>query len=99
MTSKTARIIVVTILLSVTCMSHVAWAQSKPPALNGSWAQYRGGRGADPKRAPPPASPIVLKPDYDKPYQARRAAETAATQRGEPLPSPAVLCVPYGMPS
>lgn len=66
--------------------------------LSGVWAPYRAGRGADPALTPPPPSPIVLKPQYAKPYEARRAAEDAATKRGEPLATAAVSCVPYGMP-
>ena len=56
------------------------------------------GRGADPKLAPPPAGPIVLKPAYAKAYEARRAADAEATTRGEPPATAAVLCRPYGMP-
>jgi hypothetical protein len=77
-----------------------AYAQSSnPPDISGSWGPYRGGRGADPKLAAPPASPMVLKPEYAKAYSDRRAAETAASNKGEPLGTAAVLCVPYGMPS
>jgi hypothetical protein len=82
-------------------LSQGAFAQSKAtaPDLSGVWAPYRGGRGADPKLAAPPASPMVLKPEYAKAYNDRRKAETEATNRGEPLGTAAVLCVPYGMPS
>lgn len=78
-----------------------AYAQptSNPPDLSGVWGPYRGGRGGDPKLAPPPATPMVLKPEYAKSYQDRRAAEAEATRRGEPLASAAVSCVPYGMPT
>lgn len=69
------------------------------PNITGVWGPYRGGRGADPKLAAVPAGPIVLKPEYAKAYEARRAAETASTQRGEPLATASVLCVPYGVPS
>ena len=72
-------------------------AQS-PPDLTGAWVPLGGGRGLDPKLAPPPAGPIVLKPEYAKEYEARRAAEAEATRRGEPPPSDAVVCMPYGMP-
>ena len=71
---------------------------STSPDLSGVWAPYRPGRGADPALTPPPPSPIVLKPPYAKPYEARRAAEDEATKRGEPLATAAVSCVPYGMP-
>ena len=69
-----------------------------PPDLSGAWFPFRAGRGADPKLAPPPASPILLKPEYAKPYEARRAAADEAAKRGEPLGSSSSLCVPYGMP-
>ena len=68
------------------------------PALAGVWAPYRGGRGADPKLTPPPATPLALKPEYAKTYEARRAAEAGAAAKGEPLASGAVACVPYGVP-
>jgi hypothetical protein len=68
------------------------------PGLTGAWVPMGGGRGADPKLAPPPAGPIVLKPAYAKEYEARRIADAAATKRGEPPASDAVLCRPYGMP-
>ncbi len=71
---------------------------SQPPNLTGSWVPFGGGRGADPKLAPPPAGPIVLKAEYAKDYEARRMADAEATKRGEPPASAAVLCSPYGMP-
>src|SRR5690242_10804611 len=74
-----------------------AQAQTSPD-LSGVWAPYRAGRGADPKLNPPPPTPIVLKAQYAKPYEARRAAEDEATKRGEPLGTAAVQCVPYGFP-
>ena len=73
-------------------------AQQAPPDLSGAWAPYRGGRGADPKLAAPPATPILLKGTYKAAWDERRAAEDAATKRGEPLATPAVECVPYGFP-
>ena len=77
----------------------IARAQSaSPPAVSGAWVPMGAGRGVDPKIAPPPASPVVLKPEYAKAYDARRAAEAEATRRGEPPASAAVLCNPYGMP-
>ena len=76
-----------------------ARAQSaSAPNLSGAWVPMGAGRGVDPKVAPPPAGPIVLKPEYAKAYDARRAAEADATRRGEPPASAAVLCNPYGMP-
>jgi hypothetical protein len=77
----------------------IARAQSaSPPGVSGAWVPMGAGRGVDPKIAPPPASPVVLKPEYAKAYDARRAAEAEATRRGEPPASAAVLCNPYGMP-
>jgi hypothetical protein len=69
-----------------------------PPDLSGAWAPYRGGRGADPKFAAPPATEILLKGDYKKTWDARRALEAEANKKGEPLATPAVDCIPYGMP-
>ncbi|PWU11460.1 MAG: hypothetical protein C5B51_02560 [Terriglobia bacterium] len=70
-----------------------------PPDFSGVWGVYRGGSGADPKLAPPAASPLALKPEYVKAYEARRAAEQAALARGEQLANGSVRCVPYGMPT
>ncbi len=85
------------IILSSSVMP--AQTKANPPEFGGAWGPYRGGRGADPKLAPPAATPLALKPEYAKPYEARRAAEAAANSRGEPLPNPSSSCVPYGMPS
>jgi hypothetical protein len=77
----------------------LAHAQSAPArTISGAWVPMGAGRGADPKLAPPPPTPIVLKPSYQKAYDQRRAAEKEATNRGEPPATPAVLCLPYGMP-
>jgi hypothetical protein len=79
----------------------LAWgsaAAQAPPNLTGAWEPMGGGRGANPKTAPPPAGPIVLKPEYAKAYDAKRQADAEATKRGEPPASAAVLCSPYGMP-
>jgi hypothetical protein len=86
------------LLVTVAMLRLVAQSTAGPPDLAGVWGPYRGGRGADPALAPPPAGPIVVKPEYAKPYEARRAAEAAATRRGEPLGTASTLCVPYGMP-
>jgi len=93
--------IVVAALWSTVFLSGGAWAQSKPNALdlNGTWEPYRGGRGADPKLTPPAATPLVLKPEYVKDYQAKRAADAAATSRGEQLATGAIACMPYGLPA
>ena len=89
------------LISSMLLIAGLSYAQTKPatPDFSGAWGPYRGGRGADPKLAAPPATPLALKPQYAKPYEERRAAETAANNRGEPLASAAVACVPYGVPS
>jgi hypothetical protein len=89
----------VVIVWFVVCVSAHGQSTATHPDFSGAWGPYRAGRGADPKLAPPPASPIVLKPEYAKSYEARRAAEAEATKRGEPLPTASSSCVPYGMPS
>ena len=73
-------------------------AQAAIPDLTGAWVPLSGGRGNDPATAPPPASPLLLKPEYRARYDAQRAADAAATKRGEPPASAAVACTPYGMP-
>jgi hypothetical protein len=78
----------------------IGWSQSDGTKidLTGVWGIYRGGRGADPKFAAPAASPLVLKPEYAKPYEARRALEAESAKRGEQLATPGAQCVPYGVP-
>lgn len=81
-------------------VSTMLFAQSaaSPPDLTGVWGIYRGGPASDPKFRPPAPSPLALKPEYDKPYQARRAEEAAAAQRGEQLANTSAECIPYGVP-
>ena len=74
-------------------------SNSKSTDFSGIWGPYRGGRGADARFAPPAASPLVLKPEYAKPYETRRAAEAEANQRGEQLANASAQCIPYGMPT
>jgi hypothetical protein len=85
-------------LLGTVVATGLAAQGAAPPDLSGSWAPYRGGRGADPKLAAPPATEILLKGDYKKSWDARRTAEAEANKKGEPLATPAVECVPYGFP-
>jgi hypothetical protein len=85
--------------LSAAFLSSFVYGQSNSPDFSGAWGPYRGGRGADAKLAPPPATPLAMKPEYAKAYEARRAAEAAANSRGEPLATASSACVPYGMPS
>ena len=86
-------------LLPVTLAVVHGQPSSQPPDLTGVWGIYRGGPGSDPKFAAPAPSPIVLKPEYDKPYQEKRARESAAAQRGEQLDNSGARCIPYGVPS
>ena len=85
-------------LLALVLLCVVVDTASAQVDLSGVWAPYRPGRGADPALNAPPPSPLVLKPQYAKPYEARRAVEDEATKRGEPLATAAVSCVPYGFP-
>ena len=94
MTRLVARAVLLSIALGTAAFAQTASA----PNLTGAWVPMGAGRGADPKLAPPPAGPVVLKPAYAKEYDARRAADAEATRRGEPPASDAVLCRPYGMP-
>jgi hypothetical protein len=72
---------------------------SHPPDLTGVWGIYRGGPDSDPKFRAPAPSPLVLKPEYDKPYQEKRAKEASAAQRGEQLDNTSARCIPYGVPT
>jgi len=83
---------------SAIALQRVPLAQSATPNLAGAWAPLQGGRGADPKITPPPATPLVLKAEYKARYDAQRTADAEATKRGEPPATAAVLCTPYGMP-
>jgi hypothetical protein len=99
--SRLPRIVLAPAIVALACWlgSATGDAQSRvPPAIGGAWVPMGAGRGADPTLAPPPASPLVLKAPYAKEYDAQRAAEAAATKRGEPVASAAVHCNPYGMP-
>jgi hypothetical protein len=96
---STTWLLALTLLCIAAAGSAHAQTKTTPPDFTGAWGPYRGGRGADPKLAPPPATPAVLKPEYAKAYDARRKAEAEASQRGEPLATSGSLCVPYGVPS
>lgn len=70
-------------------------AAQAPPDLAGIWSPSR----ASGPGAPAPPTPLLLKPGYKEPYDARRALERAANARGEQLAAPGSLCMPYGMPA
>jgi hypothetical protein len=76
-----------------------AQSASAPLDLTGVWGIYRGGPGAEVSFRPPAPAPLVLKPEYAKPYQERQAREAAAAQRGEQLDNTSARCVPYGVPT
>ena len=76
-----------------------AQAATHSPDLTGVWGIYRSGPDSDPKFRAPAPTPMVLKPEYDGPYQAKRAAESAAAQRGEQLANTSAACIPYGVPT
>jgi hypothetical protein len=96
MTTKTFRLVSALFL----ALPVIGFTQSatNPPDITGVWGIYRAGRGADPKFAAPPPSPLAIKPEYAKAYEARRAIEADAAKRGEQLDTPGVRCVPYGFP-
>ena len=68
------------------------------PDFTGVWGTFKG-KGVNAKFAAPPAGQLVLKPEYAKPYEARRTAEADANKRGEQLANAGVQCIPYGFPS
>jgi hypothetical protein len=87
------------LFFTVAILQLQAQSPATPPDLTGVWGVYRGGRGADPKLAPPPAGPLLLKPEYKKPYDERRALEAEANKRGEQLANTGAQCIPYGVPT
>jgi len=92
--------VIAALLSSLSLLPFAAEAQTADhPDLTGAWGIYRGGRGADPKLAAPPPTPLVLKPEYAKPYEEKRAREAEAQKRGEQLVNGSVQCVPYGVPT
>ena len=94
----TVRAAMLTLVVAAWVAPATAWAQASAPANITGAGGPLGGRGVDPKLAPPPATPLVLKPEYAAAYEARRAADAEATRRGEPPPSDATACMPYGFP-
>jgi hypothetical protein len=86
-------------VLPAVCLAAKGQAVKSPPDLTGVWGGFQAGRGGDPKFAPPAPGQLVLKPEYAKAYEARRAAEAEANKRGEQLANSSVQCVPYGVPT
>jgi hypothetical protein len=83
-----------------TIVSLLPAQSTKTPDFTGAWGTFRAGRGGgDPKLNPPPAGELVLKAEYAKPYEARRAAEADANKRGEQLANSGAQCIPYGVPT
>ncbi len=70
------------------------------PDITGTWGRYPALRGGppDPKLAPPPASPLLLKPKYKGSYEGLRARQIESDERGEPLSNASTQCLPNGMP-
>jgi hypothetical protein len=93
--SVTALIVGLAVLLDGRAAGQSAQAT---PNLTGAWEPATGNRALDRTLAPPPPGPLIFKPPYAKEYETRAAADEAATKRGEPPASAAVLCKPYGMP-
>jgi len=87
------------VLLFAATSALVFAQEAKTPDLSGSWAPYRGGPNADPKLTPPPASPLVLKPELVKTYEERRKLESDSLAKGEQLATGGSQCIPYGMPT
>jgi hypothetical protein len=72
---------------------------SAEPDITGTWARYPGFRTPpDPKLVPTAPGKLMLKAQYAGPYEARRAAERASDERGEPIAAAGTDCLPYGMP-
>ena len=70
---------------------------SAKPDFSGSWERHRAPPN-DPTN-PPPEQPPPLKPRYLEEWQQRRDLARAADQRGEPIATGYVYCLPDGVPS
>jgi len=86
-------------LLAIAPGAALAQSAAAHPDLTGIWGIYRGGPGSDPKFRPPAATPLLLKPQYQKPYEEHRAKEAAAAKLGEQLANTSAECIPYGVPT
>jgi hypothetical protein len=95
--------LVLAVLAAAGWLPATSHAQSKTgtPDISGSWAgtwSLNPQTAKDPKLIPPAPGPLVLKAPYAQQYDARRAAEKAADERGEPLGNTSTMCLPDGMP-
>ena len=66
--------------------------------ITGFWGRYFASPGQpfDPRLAAPPAGDPPLLPGPQKAFEARRAAEKAADEKGEPIAGNSVACLPDG---
>lgn len=87
------------VLLPIAPALICAQSAAHPPDFTGIWGIYRGGPGTDPQFRAPAPTPLVLKAQYAKPYEARLAEERAAAKRGEPLANSSAECIPDGVPT
>ena len=73
----------------------------KQPDISGVWAHAfpRPGQPADPRLNAPPPPPPPLKAPYLAQWNALRAKEKEADEKGEPTAGQETLCLPDGMPS
>jgi hypothetical protein len=67
------------------------------PDFSGSWERHRAPAG-DPTNPPAEAAP-PLKPEFLRPWKERREAARIAEERGEPIATGYVVCLPDGVPS
>ena len=69
--------VLVSLLVGLVAITHAQSTAARN--ISGAWVPMGGGRGVDPKVAPPPATPIVLKPEYAKVYDAVLATPLGPT--------------------
>jgi hypothetical protein len=78
-------------------VERVAAQPAATPDFSGSWERYRA-PPADPAN-PPPEAPPPLRARYLEEWQQRRELARAADERGEPIATGYVHCLPDGVPS
>jgi hypothetical protein len=100
MSSSLRGVLFATAVLALLGSAPLVVQAADTPDLNGAWARYGGFSRTpiDPKLAAPRGEKMLLKPQYAKPYEARRAKEEESDKNGEPIAAPGVDCLPYGMP-